>query len=192
MWGVTSAVPNALTLARIVAVPAVIVLLLLDDGADGAARWWAVGLFMAASATDYLDGYLARKWGVVSAFGKLADPIADKALVLGTLLTLVIVDGLPWWPLLIIGAREIWVTVGRLLVASGTVIAASPGGKAKTFAQLLALWLYLLPGMPGWVDTTAWWVLMAATALALVTGIDYTVKILRAARAQRGSGRAAA
>ncbi|SEJ47731.1 CDP-diacylglycerol--glycerol-3-phosphate 3-phosphatidyltransferase [Demequina mangrovi] len=188
----TSAVPNVLTVARLVMVPVVLALLFIDDGAEGAARWWALALFMIAAATDFFDGYLARRWGVVSPFGKLADPIADKALVLGVLGMLVLTDGIPWWPVVIIAARELWVTIGRLLVAAGTVIPASPGGKAKTMAQLLAIWLYLIPGMPGWVDQAAWWVLLVATALALVTGIDYTVKILQAAREQRADGHAAA
>ncbi|WP_228373483.1 CDP-diacylglycerol--glycerol-3-phosphate 3-phosphatidyltransferase [Demequina gelatinilytica] len=188
----TSAVPNVLTVARLVMVPVVLLLLLVDDGDEGAARVWALVLFMIAAATDFFDGYLARRWGVVSPFGKLADPIADKALVLGVLAVLVITDGVPWWPVAIIAVRELWVTVGRLLVASGTVIPASPGGKLKTMAQLLAIWLYLLPGMPAWVDQAAWWVLLVATALALVTGIDYTVKIVQAARGQHADGRAAA
>ncbi|WP_228374502.1 CDP-diacylglycerol--glycerol-3-phosphate 3-phosphatidyltransferase [Demequina rhizosphaerae] len=188
----TSAVPNVLTVARLVMVPVVLVLLALDAGEEGPLRWWALALFMIAAATDFFDGYLARRWGVVSPFGKLADPIADKALVLGVLAVLVVVDGIPWWPVAIIAVRELWVTVGRLLVAAGTVIPASPGGKVKTMAQLLAIWLYLIPGAPAWVDTAAWWVLLLATALALVTGIDYTVKIVRAAREQRAEGHAAA
>lgn len=188
----TSAVPNALTVARLVAVPVFVVLLAADGGDEGALRWWAVAVFMVAAATDYLDGYLARRWGVVSAFGKLADPIADKALVLGALAMLVAIDSVPWWPVVIIAVRELWVTVGRLVVAGNTVISASRGGKAKTTLQLLAIWLYLLPGTPAWVDIAAWWALLAATALALVTGVDYTVKIVRAARVQRAGGRAAA
>jgi len=189
---VTSAVPNVLTVARLVIVPVFILLLAIDGGDEGSARWWAVALYMVAAATDYFDGYLARRWGVVSAFGKLADPIADKALVLGALVMLVLIDGIPWWPVALIALRELWVTVGRLMVARGTVIPASRGGKLKTLTQLLAIWLYLLPGMPSWVDDAAWWVLLLATAIAVVTGIDYTVKIVQAARAQREDGRASA
>lgn len=185
----TSALPNLLTVARLVVVPVMVALLWLDGGDEGALRWWGVGLFMAAAATDYLDGYLARRWGVVSSFGKLADPIADKALVLAALVMIVLIDGIPWWPVVIIAIREIWVTVGRLLVAEDTVIAASRGGKLKTLTQLLAIWMYLLPGTPPWVDQWAWVVLMAATALAVATGVDYTVKILAAARHQRSAGR---
>lgn len=185
----TSALPNALTVARLVLVPVFIVLLVADGGDQGPLRWGAVAVFTVAAATDFLDGYLARRWAVVSAFGKLADPIADKALVLGALVMLAVVAEIPWWPVVIIALREIWVTVGRLAVASGTVIPASPGGKAKTTTQLLAIWLYLLPAMPAWVDTVAWWVLLAAVALAVVTGVDYTIRIVRAAREQRGGAR---
>ncbi|WP_062294317.1 CDP-diacylglycerol--glycerol-3-phosphate 3-phosphatidyltransferase [Demequina phytophila] len=188
----TSAVPNVLTIARLVMVPVVLVLLAADGGAEGPMRWWAFALFVLAAVTDFFDGYLARRWGVVSPFGKLADPIADKALVLGVLAVLVMVDGIPWWPVAIIAVRELWVTVGRLLVAAGTVIPASPGGKVKTIAQLIAIGMYLAPGMPAWVDDAAWWVLLLATAIAVVTGVDYTVKILRAARGQRAGGHAAA
>lgn len=183
----TSTLPNLLTVARLVAVPVFVGLLIADAGDDGPSRWWALAVFLLAAATDYFDGYLARRWQVVSAFGKLADPIADKALVLGALAMLAIVDGLPWWPVVIIAVRELWVTVGRLLVARDTVIGASRGGKAKTVAQLLAIGLYLLPGAPGWVDTLGWWALLVATGLAVVTGVDYTVRIARAARGTRMS-----
>ncbi|WP_297081956.1 CDP-diacylglycerol--glycerol-3-phosphate 3-phosphatidyltransferase [uncultured Demequina sp.] len=185
----SAALPNLLTAARLVAVPIVVWLLLADGGDDGAMRWWAVGLFMVAAATDYLDGYLARRWGVVSSFGKLADPIADKALVLGALACLVWVDGVPWWPLAVLVVREVGVTLGRLAVASDTVIAASRGGKLKTLLQLAAIWFYLLPGGPEWLDTLAWWTLVAAVVVAVVTGVDYARSIVAAVRRQReGAG----
>src|SRR6187455_1371411 len=114
--------PNWLTWARLVAVPVVLVLIFIDDGREGTARGWATVIFGVAAATDFLDGYLARRWHVVSSFGKLADPIADKALVLGTLFMLCLTDGLPWWPLAVIFVREVAVTIGRLRVASHVVI----------------------------------------------------------------------
>ncbi|WP_234988060.1 CDP-diacylglycerol--glycerol-3-phosphate 3-phosphatidyltransferase [Demequina sp. NBRC 110056] len=181
----SAAVPNILTAARLVAVPIVVWLLLADGGADGPMRWWALGLFLAAAATDYLDGYLARRWGVVSSFGKLADPIADKVLILGGLACLVIVDGLPWWPLAVLVVREVGVTLGRLAVAADTVIAASMGGKVKTVLQLLALTLLMWPEGPAWFDTLGWWSLVAAVVVAVVTGIDYGRRIVAAARASR-------
>src|SRR5690554_1118948 len=172
-----------LTTARLLAVPVVVWLLVADDGADGPLRWWALLVFLVAAATDYLDGYLARRWSVVSSFGQLADPIADKALVLVTLGAIVVVDGIPWWPLAVLAVREIGVTVGRLAVAKGAVIAASRGGKLKTVLQLLALTAYLLPVTDAWVAYVAWWSLMAAVLLAVATGIHVATQITRAARA---------
>ncbi|WP_200810906.1 CDP-diacylglycerol--glycerol-3-phosphate 3-phosphatidyltransferase [Demequina sp. NBRC 110057] len=183
----TASLPNALTAVRLIAVPIVVVLLAVDDGAEGPARWWALVLVVFAAATDWLDGYLARRWEVVSAFGKLADPIADKALVLGVLACLVVVDDIPWWPLAILLVREIGVTLGRLAVASDVVIPASRGGKIKTALQLLSLTLFLIPGAPGWVDAIAWWVLVAAAIVAVVTGIDYARTIAAAVRDHRAA-----
>lgn len=180
-----AALPNVLTAARLVSVPIVVWLLLADGGAEGPLRWWALLIFVVAAATDYLDGYLARRWEVVSSFGKLADPIADKALVLCTLASVVWVDGLPWWPLAILVVREVGVTVGRLAVASDTVIGASRGGKLKTVLQLAAITFYLWPAGPAWLDTVAWWCLLVAVAVAVVTGVDYARRIGAAARHQR-------
>lgn len=165
--------PNALTAARLLAVPAVVWLLLDDNGANGPDRWWALALFLVASATDFLDGYLARRWSVVSTFGKLADPIADKALILGTLTTLCVVDGLPWWPVAVLAFREVMVTLGRLAVASHTVIAASQGGKIKTALQSASVTFFLWPPSPSWLDATAWWILLLAVAVAVVSGLRY-------------------
>lgn len=181
----TGTVPNALTALRLLVVPIAVVLLVVDDGAEGPARWWAFVLVALAAATDWLDGYLARRWEVVSAFGKLADPIADKALVLGVLACLVVVDGIPWWPLALLVVREVGVTIGRLAVASEVVIPASRGGKIKTTLQLTALLMFLVPGFPAWFDEIAWWVLVAAAVVAIVTGIDYARTIRDAARAHR-------
>src|SRR5690554_4255179 len=171
-----------LTTARLLAVPVVVWLLVADDGADGPLRWWALLVFLVAAATDYLDGYLARRWSVVSSFGQLADPIADKALVLITLGALVVVDGVPWWPLAVLAVRELGVTVGRLAVAKDVVIAASRGGKLKTVLQLLALTAYLIPLASTWVAVVAWWSLLAAVVVAVVSGVHVGIQITRAAR----------
>jgi len=174
--------PNWLTWARLVAVPIVMVLLALDGGAEGAERVWALVLFVVAALTDFLDGYLARRWHVITSFGKLADPLADKALVLGTLLMLCITDDVPWWAFAVLLVREVAVTVGRLRVVHTAVIPASRGGKVKTVLQLVAIGLYLLPGMPAVVDTVAWWLLVASVALAVVTWVDYEARLARARR----------
>jgi len=180
--------PNWLTWARLIAVPIVMVLLAIDGDDDGAAQWWALGVFFVASLTDFLDGYLARRWHVITSFGKLADPIADKALVLGTLLMLVIYDDVPLWPLAILTIREVAVTVGRLRVASTTVIPASRGGKIKTMLQLLAIGLYLIPGTPDAVTTVAWWLLVASVVVAVVTWVDYEARLSRARRSGHTDG----
>lgn len=180
----TASLPNVLTTTRLLAVPVVVWLLVADDGTGGPRRWWALLVFLAAAATDYLDGYFARRWNVVSSFGQLADPIADKALVLVTLGAVVVIDGIPWWPLAVLTVREIGVTVGRLVVAKGVVIAASGGGKVKTVLQLLALTAYLLPLSYDWLDATAWWSLVAAVVVAVGSGVHVAVQIMRAARVQ--------
>ncbi|MFN3865301.1 MAG: CDP-diacylglycerol--glycerol-3-phosphate 3-phosphatidyltransferase [Demequina sp.] len=185
-------VPNLLTGARLVAVPVVLWLLWADAGENGSFRVWALIVFLIAAATDYWDGYLARRWEVVSPFGKLADPIADKALVLFTLAAVVVVDGVPWWPLAVLAVRELGVTVGRLAVARDAVIAASRGGKLKTVLQLGALTAYLVPHPAAWIDTVAWWSLLAAVAVAVITGIDYSIRIARVARAHGEAAEAAA
>lgn len=180
-----SALPNVLTGLRLLAAPLMVLLFYADNGTEGAFRWLALLVFVAAAATDLLDGYLARRWSAVSAFGKLADPIADKVLVLAALAMLATHDEVPWWPFIVLAIREVAVTLGRLAVASGTVIPASRGGKVKTVMLNVAIGGLLLPSMPPWVDTVSWWLLLAAIALAVVTGLDYGRRIARAARAQR-------
>lgn len=177
-----SGVPNVLTALRLIAVPCIVALLIADAGAEGPLRAWALAVFLVAAFTDFLDGYLARRWQVVSSFGKLADPIADKLLVLSTLVCLVVVDSLPWWPLAVLLVREVGVTVGRLAIARDVVIPASPGGKLKTTLQMGALILYLIPGAPALVSMVAWWMLVAAVVVAVVSGIDYAIRIRRVAR----------
>lgn len=181
----TSLVPNALTALRLLAVPAVVWLLVADDGADGPLRWWALLVFLVASATDFLDGFLARRWKVVSAFGKLADPIADKALVLAALLAISDVDGVPWWPIAVLAVREVAVTLGRFAVIDRGVLAASGGGKVKTTVQIAAITFYLWPHGPAWLDTVAWWCLLLAVAIAVVTGYQIALEIVRMRRAAR-------
>ena len=181
----TNSVPNALTAARLVIAPAVVAALVVDAGADGPLRWWAMALFMVGAATDFLDGFLARRWGVVTAFGKLADPIADKVLVLGALAAVTWVDVLPWWPLAVLGVREVAVTVGRLAVAGRGVLPADVGGKLKTALQLLAITALIMPPPWGWFHPAAWWCLVAAVIVAVISGVQVAVGVRRIARAAR-------
>lgn len=185
-----SALPNILTALRLVAVPVMVVLFVADAGRQGPLRWAAFILFVAAAATDLLDGYLARRWEVVTSFGKLADPIADKVLALAALGMLAAAHEIPWWPFIVLAVREVGVTLGRLAVAQGTVISASRGGKAKTLLLNLAIGLLILPVAQEWVDTVGLWVLLAGIALAVVTGVDYAGRISRAARDQRRKAKA--
>jgi len=178
-------VPNLLTVLRLFAVPVMVLCLVWDAGEEASLRWIAFAIFIAAALTDWLDGYLARRWDVVSAFGKLADPLADKALVLGGLAVLAYRDETPWWPLIVIAIREVAVTLGRLAVAKDVVIPASMGGKAKTALQVLALFLLLMPVSTTWVDAAGWWVLIASVAVAVGTGIDYAWRIVRIWRSQQ-------
>ena len=170
-------VANGLTVLRLVLVP-VFVVLLVQPGAG-----WRVAAFVAfgvASLTDLLDGELARRRGLITDFGKIADPIADKALTGSALVTLSLLGELPWWVTVVILFRELAVTGLRFWVIRRGVIAASRGGKAKTILQLVAISLYILPGPPDWLRAV---VMAAAVVLTLVTGIDYAVRAMRLRRA---------
>lgn len=186
----TTLVPNLLTGVRLVAMPVLVWLILGDDGRNGQGRWWALLVFLVASATDFLDGHLARRWKVVSSFGKLADPIADKIMVLAALAALCIVDDLPGWPVIVLAVREVIVTLGRLGVAKRVVIPASGGGKIKTILLIAAITLFLWPPSPSWLDEAAWWILIAAVVVAVVSGVDYVFRILKARRHGRAGGEA--
>jgi CDP-diacylglycerol--glycerol-3-phosphate 3-phosphatidyltransferase len=166
-------VANALTVLRLVLVPVFVACLLA--GGTG----WRVAAFVVfgvASVTDLLDGRLARSRGLITDFGKIADPIADKALTGAALVTLSALGELAWWVTVVILAREISVTLLRFWVIRRGVIAASRGGKLKTLLQVVAIALYVLPGPPAVVREV---VMAAAVAVTVVTGIDYGVRAVR-------------
>ncbi|MBI1378781.1 MAG: CDP-diacylglycerol--glycerol-3-phosphate 3-phosphatidyltransferase [Frankiales bacterium] len=173
--------PNALTVLRLLLVPVFAWLLLREDGADTASRVWAAAVFVVAGTTDFVDGELARRQGLVTSFGKVADPIADKALTGTALVGLSWLGELPWWVTVVILVREVGVTLLRFWVIRIGVIPASRGGKAKTAAQMLAILLYLLP-VGGWLLTARALVMAVALVLTVVTGVDY---VLRAWRLRR-------
>lgn len=181
----SAALPNILTAARLIAVPVMVLLLLVDGGNQTADRWWALAVFLVAGATDFLDGYLARRWAVVSTFGKLADPIADKVLILAALAMIAVIGDVGWWIVVVLAVREIAVTVGRLMVAADTVIPASRGGKLKTVLQIVSISFFLAPVSMPWVDPFAYALLIASVILALVTGYDYMRRIAAVRRRQR-------
>jgi len=175
-------VANVLTVSRLVLVPVFLLALFAGDGHSTLWRIVATGVFVVASITDNLDGRLARKLGLVTDFGKLADPIADKALIGAALVGLSLLGDLPWWVTVVIAVRELGVTLLRFWVIRYGVIAASPGGKLKTVLQILAICLYILP----WGSQIAREVVMGiAVAATVVTGFDY---LIRAVRLRRGKG----
>ena len=188
--------PNALTVLRLAVVPLFAVLLLLD-GPDDAGRYWATVVFIAAIITDRYDGLIARRRGQVTEFGKLADPIADKALTGTALIGLSILELLPWWVTVVILVREVGVTLLRFWVIRHGVIAASRGGKVKTVFQALAIGLYVLP-LTGVLASARWWVMAVALLLTVITGLDYVYRALtlrqtsaramKAAAARRAAG----
>jgi CDP-diacylglycerol---glycerol-3-phosphate 3-phosphatidyltransferase len=169
-------VANALTVARICLVP--VFVLCLTAGGTGW-RLAALAAFGGASLTDLLDGELARRRGLVTDFGKIADPIADKALTGAALITLSVIGELPVWVTALILARELGITALRFAVIRRGVIAASQGGKLKTLLQIIAICLYVLPpsfGLPALIKEIA---MGAALVVTLVTGADYVVRAVR-------------
>lgn len=181
--------PNALTLLRLLLVPVFAWLLLREGGDDTTSRVWAAVVFLVAGATDFVDGELARRMNLVTSFGKIVDPIADKALTGTALLGLSWLGDLPWWVTIVILVREIGVTILRFAVIRHGVIAASRGGKAKTVAQMLAILLYLLP-LSGWLVTVRTGVMLVAVVLTVVTGIDYVLRAMRLRRTARAAATA--
>jgi CDP-diacylglycerol--glycerol-3-phosphate 3-phosphatidyltransferase len=187
-------VPNALTTLRIVMVPFFGWALLVDGGQSVAWRLVAYALFAAAMVTDKIDGDLARKHGLVTNFGKIADPIADKALTGMAFVGLSIIGELWWWVTAVVLVREWGITLLRFWVIRHGVMAAGRGGKLKTVLQTVALGLLVLPLRHlsgGWepVGEVLWWagvlVMAAAVALTVVTGLDYVVKALALRRESR-------
>ncbi len=184
--------PNALTVGRLVLVPVFGYLLLQESGQQAGFRIAATIVFLAASLTDWVDGYLARKQNLVTTFGKVADPIADKALTGMALVGLSILGLLPWWITLVIIARELGITAVRFMVIHHGVIPASRGGKSKTVAQMVAISLFLLPGLEaGFWHAAKWTAMWTALVLTVLTGADYLLKA-RSVRQEGHRRRAAA
>ncbi|MEP6760682.1 MAG: CDP-diacylglycerol--glycerol-3-phosphate 3-phosphatidyltransferase [Sporichthyaceae bacterium] len=180
-------IANALTVLRLVLVPVFLVQLLHDEGADNSWRVAAFVTFAVASVTDRIDGDLARRHGLVTDFGKIADPIADKALIGAALVGLSLLDELWWWVTVLVLAREVGVTLLRFFVIRHGVMPASRGGKVKTLLQGLAIGLFVLP-LPQALHWVAVGLMVVAVVLTVVTGVDY---VARAVRLRRTSPRAA-
>jgi CDP-diacylglycerol--glycerol-3-phosphate 3-phosphatidyltransferase len=168
---------NALTVLRLLLVPLFVAALVAEDGHHDGWRLVAVGVFALASYTDRIDGQLARNRNLVTPFGKLMDPIADKALTGAALVGLSALGDLPWWITVVVMVREIGVTLLRFWVIRHGVIPASRGGKLKTLLQGLAIGFYVLP-LSGWPATGRAWLMAVAVAVTVVTGVDYVGRAL--------------
>jgi CDP-diacylglycerol--glycerol-3-phosphate 3-phosphatidyltransferase len=177
---------NLVTMSRMVLVPVFVLALFTRGGSDPAWRVTAAVIFAVASLTDRLDGDLARRRGLITKFGTIADPIADKALIGAALLGLSLLGELPWWITVLIAVRELGVTALRFWVLRYGVIPASRGGKVKAFAQAVAIELFVVP-LPLAVHPARWAAMGIAVLLTVITGVDYVVRALRL----RASGRRA-
>lgn len=179
--------PNIITGIRILATP-FFLWVLLASGDSSAMRWGATIFFVLAIATDGIDGYIARSRGLITNLGKLLDPIADKVLTGAALVGLAAIQELPWWVVALVLAREVGITVHRLMVASHVVLAADWMGKLKTVAQAVAITLALTPlsHLDGTVGTVFTWVnivtMTIATVLTVTSGVDYIVAYVRSRR----------
>jgi CDP-diacylglycerol--glycerol-3-phosphate 3-phosphatidyltransferase len=178
-------VANGLTALRIALVPVFAALLLHAGGDQTGWRIAAAAAFAAAVLTDRVDGELARNWGLVTDLGKIADPIADKALIGAALISLSLLDKLSWWVTVLIIVRELGITLLRFVVIRHGVMPAGRGGKAKTVAQAVAIMLYVAP-LPQPVEPVAKVAMAVALLLTLVSGLDY---VQQAVRMRRGSER---
>lgn len=180
-------VPNALTALRIVMVPFFIWCLVAGGsyGSDSMSmRIWAVVLFILAMITDWLDGHLARSRNLITSFGKIADPIADKLLTGSAFVVLSILGELWWWVTIVILVREWGITIMRLFIIKYGVMAANKGGKLKTVMQTVALVLMILPlgALGSWALWPGWIAMSIATLLTVTTGIDYVIKAVQLRR----------
>jgi CDP-diacylglycerol---glycerol-3-phosphate 3-phosphatidyltransferase len=182
-------IPNLLTMLRIAAIP-ILCFLLLSPGRE--AGFWAAALFAAASVTDWLDGYLARRMGIETVFGKFLDPIADKLIVMAALIMILPYDRVPAWMVLVILGREIIITGLRGIASTeGIVIPASTLGKFKTIFQLVAIIGLLLHYDYHWffgidqpllivnMHNVGMFYLWIATVITIWSGVDYLNKFIR-------------
>ncbi|MGP3982751.1 CDP-diacylglycerol--glycerol-3-phosphate 3-phosphatidyltransferase [Streptomyces sp. KR80] len=187
LWNIA----NILTMVRLLLVPGFVLLMLHNGGYDPAWRSFAWAAFGIAMITDLFDGHLARRYNLVTDFGKIADPIADKAIMGAALICLSALGDLPWWVTGVILFREIGITLMRFWVIKQAVIPASRGGKLKTLAQGTAVGMYIL-ALTGPLATLRFWVMAVAVVLTVVTGLDYVRQavVLRRAGPAAGRGRA--
>jgi len=163
---------------RIVLTPVVMGLLMVDGAAPGTASAVGAGLFCVAAATDWFDGYLARRWNVTTNLGSFLDTTADKLLVTGVLIALVAVERTsPWIAMLIVGREFVILALRGVVAAEGTVMQPSRLGKLKANVQFLAIALAVLrPGDPVGGLFVDEWVMLAAAAITLASAVDYLTR----------------
>ncbi|WP_017594564.1 CDP-diacylglycerol--glycerol-3-phosphate 3-phosphatidyltransferase [Nocardiopsis potens] len=174
-------IANILTMSRLVMVPLFVVFMFLPEPGW---RYAAFGVFVLAAVTDRIDGELARRRNLVTDFGKLADPIADKALTGAALVVLSLLGELWWWVTIAILVREWGITALRFAVIRYGVMPAGRGGKLKTVLQIVAIAVYLFP-LPEPLHLVAHVVMAAALVVTMVTGADYVQQAVRLRRAAR-------
>jgi CDP-diacylglycerol--glycerol-3-phosphate 3-phosphatidyltransferase len=184
LWNIA----NILTMVRLFLVPGFVLLMLHNGGYDPAWRSFAWAAFAIAMITDLFDGHLARRYNLVTDFGKIADPIADKAIMGAALICLSALGDLPWWVTGVILFREIGITLMRFWVIKQAVIPASRGGKMKTLAQGTAVGMYIL-ALTGPLATLRFWVMAVAVVLTVATGLDYVRQAVVLRRAGPAAGR---
>jgi len=181
--------PNLITVIRIAFVPLFIWLLFISSQKNSIERWLSVAIFVFAIATDGVDGAIARRKNLVTNLGKLLDPIADKALLGGALISLSILGELQWWITVVILTREIGITVYRLFVARRRVIAAAGGGKLKTILQSVAVGFLLSPFdvLLTWLVPVEQILIYAALLVTLTSGLQFVFAEIKARNAQSRS-----
>ncbi|MDK1476418.1 CDP-diacylglycerol--glycerol-3-phosphate 3-phosphatidyltransferase [Streptomyces sp. 549] len=187
LWNIA----NILTMLRLALVPGFVALMLVEGGHDPVWRAFAWAAFTVAMITDLFDGELARRYNLVTDFGKIADPIADKAIMGAALICLSALGDLSWWVTGIILARELGITLMRFWVIRHGVIPASRGGKMKTLAQGVAVGMYILV-MTGGLASLRWWVMGAAVVLTVGTAADYVRQAVLLRRAGLAAERSCA
>ncbi|MEV6319012.1 CDP-diacylglycerol--glycerol-3-phosphate 3-phosphatidyltransferase [Streptomyces sp. NPDC051776] len=185
LWNIA----NILTMIRLLLVPGFVLLMLHNGGYDPAWRSFAWAAFAIAMITDLFDGHLARRYNLVTDFGKIADPIADKAIMGTALICLSALGDLPWWVTGVILFRELGITLMRFWVLKHAVIPASRGGKLKTLAQGTAVGMYVL-ALTGPLATLRFWIMAVAVVLTVVTGLDYVRQAVVLRRAGLAAERA--
>ena len=172
--------PNKLTVARMILVPFLVVFMLTGWG-DEANRWICLAIFVAASVTDWFDGHLARKYNLITNFGKFMDPLADKLLVCSAMICMIELDRLPAWVVIIIIGREFIISGFRLIAAeNGVVIAANYWGKFKTVSQMIMIILLIVDfgGVFAILTEVFIWLSVALTVISLLTYIMQNRKVL--------------